>query len=252
MKILVTNDDSVRAPGIHALAEVASEFGDVMVMAPDQGRSGQGHAITVATFLTITEEVREFGSIEAYSCSGTPVDCVKFALHEFYEQRPDLILSGVNHGSNASVNVIYSGTMGAAIEGAMNGIHSIGFSLVEHSHAADMEPSKEVIRKVLRSFKPEDHEHAACLNVNIPYPKNGDRIKGLKWCRQADARWIEAFDKRQDPFGRQYFWLTGDFVSDDRLEGTDLWALENNFVSIVPVSYNLTDGNYSGFGDQSL
>lgn len=248
LRILICNDDGIKAPGIKALVEVAKDFGEVMVLAPDRGQSAQGHAITVATFLTITEEKYEFEGVEAYSCSGTPADCVKFALHELYEGKPDIVLSGINHGSNASINVIYSGTMAAAVEAAMNGIHGIGFSLCEYDHDADMTEAQSIVREVLTRVTANLPEQTMCLNVNIPYHQD-EPVKGLKWCRQAKAAWVESFDKRETPFGRHYYWLTGEFVVKDDQEGTDLWAIDNNYASVVPVQYDLTDHDIVGFDD---
>lgn len=237
--ILVTNDDGFYAPGIQALTEVALEFGNVLKVAPDKPQSGMGHAITINSTLRI-EKVSQSDKLEAYQCSGTPVDCVKIAIDVILKRKPDLILSGVNHGSNASINVIYSGTMSAALEGYIEGVPSIGFSLLDHALEADFEPTKHYIRELIgKALRQKGDPY--CLNVNIP-KLPVDLIKGIKYCRQAHAKWVEEFDRRQDPSGRDYYWLTGYFVPfEEHQEDTDLWALQNGFVSVVPVAYDLTD-----------
>jgi 5'-nucleotidase len=237
--ILVTNDDGFHAPGIVALTKIARSLGSVIKIAPDKPQSGMGHAITINSTLRIKPMEKDI-DFEAYECTGTPVDCVKIALDVILDRKPDLIISGINHGSNASINVIYSGTMSAALEGYIEGIPSIGFSLLDHAHEADFEAAchyaKTVIEMALSS-KTKNY----CLNVNVP--KLGkDLIKGIKVCRQAKAKWQEEFDRRQDPSGQDYYWLTGHFVPfDDHEEDTDLWALQNGYVSVVPVNYDLTN-----------
>lgn len=236
--ILVTNDDSVSATGIHALVEVASCFGDVVVVAPDKPQSGMGHAITINHPLRLNR-IHLFGGIEAYSCSGTPVDCVKLAIYEVLHRKPDLILSGINHGENSSTNVLYSGTMSAAIEGAMEGISSIGFSLADYDSNADFEPAKHFASKIIEKSLSNSFPKGICLNVNIPKLKT-EEIKGIKICKQAHAFWADRFEKRLDQFGRPYFWLTGEFTDEDQREDTDLHVLKNGFVSVVPTLYDLT------------
>ncbi len=236
--ILVTNDDGITAPGIRALVEVMQELGEVIIVAPDSPQSGMGHAITINHPLRL-DKVEIHGESLGYQCSGTPVDCVKLAVNKVLHKLPDLLVSGVNHGSNSSINVIYSGTMSAAMEGAIEGIPSIGFSLNDFSLEADMEPAKEIIRilakKVLEHGLPEN----TLLNVNIPGVPAAE-IKGIKICRQAVAKWEEEFDERLDPHKRKYYWLTGKFMNNDEGEDTDEWALNNNFVSVVPVQFDLT------------
>jgi len=237
--ILVTNDDGFHAPGIQALTEVALEFGEVIKIAPDKPQSGMGHAITINSTLRL-EKVKNEGPFDAYQCTGTPVDCVKIALDVILDRVPDLIVSGINHGSNASINVIYSGTMSAALEGYIEGIPSIGFSLLDHSVDADFGPSKHYIREILgMALKQKDTNY--CLNVNIPQMPL-ELIKGIRFCRQAHAKWEEEFDRRKDPSGRDYYWLTGHFMPfESHMEETDLWALEQGYVSVVPVSYDMTN-----------
>jgi 5'-nucleotidase len=221
------------------LIAVMIEFGEVVVVAPEGPRSGMGHAITLNSTLRCDQVHIDQGPQTEYSCSGTPVDCVKLAVNKILKRKPDLCVSGVNHGSNSSINVIYSGTMSAAVEGALEGIPSIGFSLLDHSYDADFSACKDVIRtlteKVLRDGLPE----ATCLNVNIPKILK-EEIKGIKVCRQANANWEEEFDERTDPTGKTYYWLTGTFKNYDNGQDTDEWALANGYVSVVPVQYDVT------------
>jgi 5'-nucleotidase len=237
-KILITNDDSIHAPGIRKLISIMRQIGDVIVMAPDSPQSGMGHAITVSNPLRIKLIAKEIG-YEEYSCNGTPVDCVKIAEKAVLHGKPDLIVSGINHGSNASVNVVYSGTIAAAIEGCIEGVNSIGFSLDDYSWDADFSHVDEYIKKITLEVIEKGLPKDTCLNVNIP-ALNGTPIKGIMVCRQARARWDEAFDARKDPHDRDYYWLTGVFFSDDLAEDTDQWALKNNFIAIVPLHFDLT------------
>jgi len=238
--ILVTNDDSITAPGLKALAKAAIPFGRVVVVAPDKPQSGMGHAITINAPLRLTK-VDFFDGIEAYTTNGTPVDCVKLAVDKVLHRKPDICLSGINHGANHSINVIYSGTMSAAMEAAIESIPSVGFSLLDYSLDADFEPSKIVVAKVIEqilSHKKIDKH--LLFNVNIPaIPFN--KIKGIKVCKQAYAKYEEKFMERLDPHGKKYYWLTGEFVNFDKSKDTDVWALANNYVSLVPVQFDLTN-----------
>jgi len=234
--ILVTNDDGITAPGIRALIEVMNEFGDVCVVAPDSPQSGMGHAITLDSTLHIENLTIKDGMQTEYSCSGTPADCVKLAVNEILDRKPDLCVSGINHGSNSAINVLYSGTMSAAIEAGIEGIPSIGFSLVDHSWNADFEPLKKHIRTITKNVLENGLPEGVVLNVNFPK----EPIKGIKVCRQAKANWIEEFDKRTSPQGKEYYWLTGEFVNLDKGQDTDLYALENNYATVVPVQFDLT------------
>jgi 5'-nucleotidase len=237
--ILITNDDSVNAPGIRALVEAAKGLGKVIVVAPDKPQSGMGHAITIGHPLRL-QKVNVFEGVEAYSCSGTPVDCVKLAVDKVIRSKPDICLSGINHGANHSINVIYSGTMSAALEASIESIPSIGFSLLDLSIEADFSAAikyaRIIIEKVLSGKTLDKH---LCLNVNIPKGEEGI-IKGIKVCRQAYAKYEEEFDERKDPHGRRYYWLTGEFLNFDKGKDTDVWALKNNYVSVVPVQFDLT------------
>ena len=239
--ILVTNDDGISAPGIRTLISAMNEIGDVVVVAPDSPQSAMGHAITINSTLHCNAIKIDNGPQKEYSCSGTPADCVKLGINEILDRKPDLCVSGVNHGSNSSINVIYSGTMSAAVEGALEGIPSIGFSLLDFSHDADFRESEKYIRKITDSVLKNGLPDGVCLNVNIPKSKVNDRIKGIKICRQANAYWVEKFDKRKNPQGKEYFWLTGEFINKDKGEDSDEWALANGFISIVPVKFDMTD-----------
>ena len=237
--ILVTNDDGIFAPGIKALAKIASKFGDIVVVAPDKPQSGMGHAITINSTIRIQKTNFHNAKIE-YSCTGTPVDCVKMAMNSILKKRPDLVISGINHGSNSSINVIYSGTMSAAIEGALEGTPSIGFSLCDYSIEADFTQAEKFIEKIIEQSLKNKMPKGVCLNVNIP-KMTADVIKGIKVVRQAKANWVERFDERKDPYGREYYWLTGEFVNfEPEALDTDEWALSNGYISVVPTQADLT------------
>ena len=244
--ILVTNDDGIAAPGIRALVEVAKSLGDVIVVAPDSPQSGKGHAITISDPIRLYKVDVFQGVLASYECSGTPVDCVKLAKNVLLKNRNvDLCVSGINHGSNASINIIYSGTLSAAMEASLEGIPSLGFSLLDYAYDADFEDSKPFVHQLMKYVLENGMEQGSLLNVNIPkLPK--EEIQGIKVCRQADARWIEEFVESTDPRGRKYYWLTGRFVNDDPGEDTDVWALENGYVSVVPSIHDLT--NYEAIG----
>ena len=237
--ILVTNDDGIVAPGIRALISVMSELGTVVVVAPDKPQSAMGHAITINSTLFINKVSAENAVVLEYSCSGTPVDCVKLAVNEILHRKPDLCVSGVNHGSNSSINVIYSGTMSAAVEAGIEGIPAIGFSLLDYDWNADFDAIKSSIRKITLEVLEKGLPENVVLNVNFPKLKEQE-IKGIRICRQAKAIWMEKFDKRITPQGKDYYWLTGEFVNQDKGEDTDEWALENGFISVVPVQFDLT------------
>ena len=238
--ILVVNDDGITAKGIRSLVEVAKKFGQVVVVAPDKAQSGMGHAVTINGIIRAQEQNIFGEGGQAYSCSGTPADCVKFGISQIIKKKPDLILSGVNHGNNSATNVLYSGTMSAALEGAMEGITSLGFSLLDYAADADFSASMHyaeiIVRNVLNDDKlPENF----CLNVNIP-KGSIEEIKGIRFGRQAEAFWDDWFEHRKDPGGKDYFWLTGTFHNHDKGEDTDEYALANMYVSAVPVQYDLT------------
>lgn len=237
--ILVTNDDGINAPGIRTLIDIMLTIGDVFVVAPDSPQSGMGHAITLNSTLYAEAVNINDHSRKEYSCSGTPADCVKLAIRELLPRKPDLCVSGINHGSNSSINVIYSGTMSAAIEAGIEDIPAIGFSLSDYSWNANFEACKPYVKTITEKTLKEGLPNGTVLNVNIPNLLK-DHIKGIKVCRQAKANWVEEFDKRVTPNGKDYYWLTGKFVNLDGGEDTDEWALEHGYVSLVPVQFDLT------------
>ena len=238
--ILVSNDDGITSKGILTLVNVMKKLGDVLVVAPDSPQSGKGHAITVGETLRLTENFI-FEGVKAYECSGTPADCVKMARHFVLrdKRQPDVLVSGVNHGSNTSISVLYSGTMSAAIEGAIEGTPAIGFSLCDFSHDADFSHIEEYIYKITKQVLEKGLQKGVALNVNFP-PKRNEPIKGIRICRQANAKWVEEFLERIDPNGRKYYWMTGNFVNFDKGEDNDEWAIANNYVSVVPCQFDLT------------
>ena len=237
--ILITNDDGITAPGIRALIKIMNEIGDVCVVAPDSPQSGMGHAITINSTLYCSPISVDKGPQIEYSCSGTPVDCVKLAVNEILNRKPDLCVSGINHGSNSSINVIYSGTMSAAVEAGIEGITSIGFSILDYSWKANFDAVKDYVKTITLQALKNGLPKGVVLNVNIPKPETR-KIKGIRVCRQANAHWVEKFDKRTNPQGRDYYWLTGEFVNLDKGKDTDEWALKNGYISVVPVQFDLT------------
>jgi 5'-nucleotidase len=237
--ILITNDDGITAPGIRTLISIMNEIGDVIVIAPDSPQSGMGHAITLDSTIYCDAVTIDEGEQLEYRCSGTPADCVKMAISEVLNKRPDLCVSGINHGANSSINVLYSGTMSAAIEAGIEGIPAIGFSLLDYSWHANFDKLKEHIKKIALEVLENGMPDGVVLNVNFPKIEEND-FKGIKICRQARANWVEEFDKRTNPQGKEYYWLTGKFVNLDHGEDTDVWALENDYISVVPVHLDLT------------
>lgn len=238
--ILVTNDDGITSRGISTLIHLMKEMGEVWVVAPDSPQSGMGHAITVGDTLRL-EPSDIFGDIKAYECSGTPADCVKMARHFVLKdyRQPDLVVSGINHGSNTAISVLYSGTMSAAIEAAIEGTPAIGFSLCDFSSGAEFSHLHDPIQKIVSMVLDKGLPDGVALNVNFP-PKRNEPLKGIKVCRQANAKWNEEFDQRYDPNGRRYFWMAGNFVNFDKGEDNDEWAIANNYVSVVPCQFDLT------------
>jgi len=237
--ILVTNDDGITAPGIRALIDVMKTIGDVVVVAPDSPQSGMGHAITLDSTLYCTEIRVDNGPQKEYQCSGTPADCVKLAVNELMDRKPDLCVSGINHGSNSSINVIYSGTMSAAIEAGIEGVPAIGFSLLDYRWKADFDPLKPYVEKITRNALKNGIPSDVVLNVNFPLLPEKE-IKGIKICRQAKAYWVEKFDKRKSPMGKDYYWLTGEFINEDKGDDTDEAALAQGYISVVPTQFDLT------------
>ncbi len=234
--ILITNDDGIDAQGIRFLIDVMREFGNIVVVAPDSPQSGMGHAITVQTPLRLKKRVHE-ADYQEYSCNGTPVDCVKLGEQVVIKGVPDLLVSGINHGSNASINIVYSGTMAAVIEGCIDRIPSVGFSMNDFSHHLDFEPARVIVKHIVAKILKNGLEEGVCLNVNFPVV---EQIKGIIVTRQASARWNEEFDSRTDPRGRDYHWLTGKFEYLDNGHENDINAMKNGFASVVPVKIDLT------------
>jgi 5'-nucleotidase len=237
--ILITNDDGITAPGLHNLVEAVKDLGKIVVVAPDKPQSGMGHAITIGTPLRL-HKVNEFENAESWQCSGTPVDCVKLAVDKILQSKTDLCLSGINHGANHSINVIYSGTMSAAVEAAIESIPSVGFSLLDYNIEADFSGSRKYVRIIVQKLLQKKQDKHMVLNVNIPAVP-AELIRGIKVCRQAYAKYEEDFIERNDPNGRRYYWLTGEFVNFDKGKDTDVWALANHYVSVVPVQFDLTN-----------
>lgn len=237
--ILVCNDDGYFASGIASLIEVVRPLGRVVVVAPEKGESGKSHSITMTTPIRLNM-IKEEERLTVYACSGTPVDSLKLALHQVLDRKPDLVVSGINHGSNSSISVIYSGTMGAVIEACLNGIPAVGFSLLDYSVNPDFTASKHVSTRILENVLTKGLPKDICLNVNIPkLPLN--ELKGIKLCRQAKGVWKEDFIKREDPHHSPYYWMTGDFDNfEPEATDTDEWALAHGFASVVPVKVDFT------------
>ena len=246
--ILVCNDDGISAPGIQALVEAVKGLGEIVVVAPDSPQSAMGHAVTISKPLRLSK-TNLYGDITAYQCSGTPADCVKLAVDKVLHRKPDLLVSGINHGSNSSINILYSGTMSAAMEGGIEGIPSVGFSLCDFSYDADFTLAAKIASSVSKNILANGLPIGVLLNVNIP-KINQEAFKGTKVCRQALAKWEEDFDERNDPNGKKYYWLTGKFVNYDKGNDTDEWALANGYASIVPVQFDLTAHNSIGLINQ--
>ena len=235
--ILITNDDGYEAKGINCLVDMLSDMADLLVVAPDGPRSAQSKAITVVTPLRV-RKLEERPGLTRYSCNGTPTDCVKIALYSLVYRKPDLLLAGINHGSNSSSNVIYSGTVGAVMEGCTEQFPAVAFSLDSHAADADFAPCRAVIRKMVARVLREGLPKRVCLNVNFPVRET---FRGVRVVRQCDGRWMERFEKHQDPAGHDYYWLTGDFVNfEPDAEDTDEWAMRNGYVSVVPCQVDLT------------
>jgi 5'-nucleotidase len=235
----VTNDDGLYAAGLKTLLEVIEEFGKVVLVSTMESQSGMSQALTVKTPLRV-KLLEENDKHRIYACNGTPTDSVKLAINQLLERAPDFVVAGINHGANASVSVLYSGTMAAALEGCLYGICSVGFSLNSFSPAADFSVCKEYIRIVMKQLESEPLPPGICLNVNVPAVA-AEEIKGIKICRQSRGNWKEEFEKRKDPMGKTYYWLTGIFQNHEPdAADTDEWALDHNYVSVVPVSVDMT------------
>ena len=242
--ILITNDDGIYSPGLRYLIGLMNNIGKVVVVAPDGPQSAQSHAITINKPITCEKIKIDEGKQIEFICSGTPVDCVKLALAEILDRKPDICISGINHGSNASINVIYSGTVSAAIEASVHDIPSVGFSILDYSTTTEFKHTETHIINIVRNLLSSNLN--VCLNVNIPkYSEN--IIKGIKIAKQGKGKWIEDFDERVSPMGKRYFWLTGEFIKEDESNEADQNLLDDNYISVVPVRYDLTD--YSQIDD---
>jgi 5'-nucleotidase len=237
--ILITNDDGVTAPGIMNLVEAVKDLGKIVVVAPDKPQSGMGHAITIGQPLRL-HKISNADNVDIWSCTGTPVDCVKLAVDKVLHRKPDICLSGINHGANHSINVIYSGTMSAAVEAAIESIPSVGFSLLDYRIDADFTGARKYVRIIVEKMLKSKLDKHTVLNVNIPSVAV-ELLKGIKICKQAYAKYEEDFVERNDPHGKMYYWLTGQFVNFDKAKDTDVWALDHNYVSVVPVQFDLTN-----------
>lgn len=234
--ILVTNDDGIHAKGLRELVEVMQLFGEVIVISSEVPMSGKACSITVDQPLRAVEIEKILGS-HTFKSNGTPVDSVKLSFNSLLERTPDYVVSGINHGANSSISVIYSGTMGAAIEGSLHGVPSVGFSLDDYSPEADFSKAKIIVAKIFQSVMDNGLPPFTCLNINVPKGKP----KGIKVCRQTRGKWVEEFEKRIDPHGRDYHWLSGYFEDFEKEStDTDIYALQNQFASVVPVSVDMT------------
>ena len=237
--ILITNDDGLYAAGLKTLTGVMKEFGKIVVISATESRSAMSQALTVKQPLRV-KLLEETDDLRIYACSGTPTDGVKLAVNQLLERKPDLLVSGINHGSNASASVLYSGTMAAALEGCLYGITSAGFSLNSYSPTADFTVCEKYIRIICKMVLSEPLPQGVCLNVNMP-AITASEIKGIRVARQARGCWQEEFEKRKDPMGKTYYWLTGRFINHEpESTDTDEWAMKNGYVSVVPVSTDMT------------
>lgn len=233
--ILVCNDDGIFSQGIRALAEVADEFGDVEIVAPDRQQSAVGHAITVSTPLR-SRAFQIDGRFSGQAVNGTPADCIKLAHNQLLKRKPDLIVSGINHGSNAGINILYSGTVSAATEGTILGYPSIAVSCTDFDEDADLKGAQDAARKVIGYVLNHGLSRGVTLNLNIP----AGPLKGVKWTRQANSRYVEEFEGRIDPHNNSYYWLTGKFQNLEENDDNDISVLESGFASLTPMQYDLT------------
>lgn len=236
--ILISNDDGFRAKGIRELARIASEYGYVIVCAPEGARSGNSRAFSMEAIRV--RQISKEDNVEVWACSGTPVDCVKLAYAELCPRTPDLVLSGINHGDNASTNAHYSGTVGVVIEGAMKGIASVAFSLCDYAEDADFAPMEHVIRQYIEKALNEGMPHYECWNINCPKVKE---IKGVRECRMAHGHWINEVEKCVHPTrGYNYYFMCGSFQNDEPdAEDTDAWALANGYAAVTPLTVDMTN-----------
>ncbi|MDZ7682257.1 MAG: 5'/3'-nucleotidase SurE [Fodinibius sp.] len=236
--ILVCNDDGIFSPGIRALAEVSAEFGEVQIIAPDREQSAAGHAVTVNTPLR-SRSFQIDGQFNGQAVTGTPADSIKLAHDQLMKRKPDLVVSGINHGSNAGVNILYSGTVSAATEGTILGYPSIAVSCTDYDEDADLSGAKEAARKVIRYVLNQGLPKGITMNLNVP----AGPLKGIKWARQANSRYVEEFEGRVDPNNRSYYWMTGKLELLDEGEDLDINVLEKGYASLTPIQYDMTAYN---------
>ncbi|NBC86284.1 MAG: 5'/3'-nucleotidase SurE [Bacteroidetes bacterium] len=242
--ILICNDDGIDAPGIQSLATALDGYGELCVVAPEQEQSAVGHAITVRD--PVRAHSYEFdvpsGPICAWAVTGTPADCIKLATHQLLDRQPDLVVSGINRGPNTAVNILYSGTVSAATEAAILGFDAVAVSLCSFT-LDEYEVAGRYAEKIVEQVLDEGLPPGVLLNVNVP-AKPMDEVKGIRVTRQARSRWEESFEARVDPFDRPYYWISGKFVNLDDGDETDLQAIENDYVSVTPIQFDLTAYNH--------
>lgn len=239
MRILVTNDDGIDSPGIYALVHSLRKIGEVVVVAPDRQQSAVGHSLTVSSPLRATPFHRD-GAMFGYAIDGTPTDCVKMAISTLLPEKPDIIVSGINHGANTSVNVLYSGTVSAATEGMMMGIRSMAVSLTSFDHSADMRAAADYACAIAKQLPTLNLPEDTILNVNIPAIAQTD-IKGIKITRQSKSMWNDHYERRTDPMGHDYFWIKGEYITLESPDDADDIVLKDGYVSITPIHYDLTN-----------
>lgn len=239
LKILVSNDDGIDSPGIYALVRSLREIADVTVAAPDRQQSAVGHSLTLSDPLRVTKFHRD-GEMFGFSINGTPSDCVKLAISELLPERPDLVISGINHGQNTAINILYSGTVSAATEGMLSGIPSIAISLASHNLSAEMEYAGKVARILALEMKNITLPEGTLLNVNVPNIAEKD-VKGFKVVKHNSTIWRDSYEKRKDPFGREYYWFSGHYDLTENTNEVDDIALNEGYVTINPIHYDITN-----------
>lgn len=233
--ILICNDDGIFSPGIRALAEVADEFGDIEIIAPDRQQSAVGHAITVATPLR-SRAFQVDGQFNGQAVTGTPADAIKLAHNQLMKRKPDLVVSGINHGSNAGINILYSGTVSAATEGTILGYPSIAISCTDYDEDADLSGAQDAARRVIGYVLSEGLPKGVTLNLNVP----SGPLKGIKWARQANSRYVEEFEGRIDPNNKSYYWLTGRLQLLEEGDDIDIKVIKKGYASLTPIQYDMT------------
>jgi len=237
--ILVCNDDGIDAPGINALVNALKDIANITVVAPDRQQSAVGHALTLSSPLRAIPFHKD-GELFGYAINGTPADCVKIGLSGLIKKKPDFVVSGINHGQNTAVNILYSGTVSAATEGYLSGIKSIAFSLASHDYDADFSVAMKFVKRIVKNLISNKYDENYLLNVNIPYT-NEREIKGIKIVHHSDTVWKDKYEKRKDPFNREYYWFAGEYNIVNEDPDSDDNALQNNYVTITPLQFQITD-----------